>query len=78
MDRFCGSTPAVPDSEFERYFNTYFVAPGDDEKTIKLKQQARQTAADAIKSIMPRQPAEPAGFDVKTLTDEQLMQMIGQ
>lgn len=74
------SGAAVPDSEFERYFNTYFIAPGDTEKTAALKKQAREAAMSAVSSIMPRQdaaqPAQAGAPSLQGLSDEELMRML--
>lgn len=44
------SGAAVPDTEFHRYFNTWFAQPGDRPEVIAQKEQMRQVAAQSIES----------------------------
>lgn len=47
------SGAAVPDTEFTRYFSTYFIAPGDTPETIRSKKAARDAATEALRLIQP-------------------------
>lgn len=46
------SGAAVPETEFARYFKTYFPQPGDDEKTIQQKTESRQRAVASLEAGM--------------------------
>ena len=56
------SGAAVPESEFVRYFNTYFFQPGDNKTTRANKMQARKDLMSAIGRIAPdaTEPAQSA------------------
>lgn len=47
------SGAAVPESEFERYFKTYFFVPGDSDQTRQNKAASRVTVMDALGRIAP-------------------------
>ena len=46
------SGAAVPETEFARYFKTYFPQPGDDLKTIQQKTESRQRAVASLEAGM--------------------------
>lgn len=74
------SGAAVPESEFQRYFSTYFFAPGDNEQTREAKRQARITAMEALKGIQPpgREGAAPsARKPLSEMSDEELKRLYG-
>lgn len=83
------SGAAVPESEFERYFKTYFFIPGDSEQTRENKKAARETAMDALSRIVPAQAgsprqgrdsedAPPGGLSVQDMSDEDLLKALGR
>lgn len=49
------SGAAVPDSEFNRYFNTWFAQPGDGPETIEQKEQMRGLMAQAMETGLPEE-----------------------
>lgn len=63
------SGAAVPDTEFARYFSTYFPVPGDDESVVAQKKAARRRAEDSIRTgagpvAGGSLPPPPPGFEV--------------
>lgn len=55
------SGAAVPETEFSRYFNTYFPQPGDSAQTIKQKDQSRKLAAQSMEAGLPQFARERLG-----------------
>lgn len=58
------SGAAVPDSEFMRYFYTYFAYPGEGQEVIRQKQEARERAMKGLgnaanPSAIPDGPSSP-------------------
>lgn len=47
------SGAAVPDTEFTRYFNTWFPQPGDRPEVIAQKEQQRQLARQSLEAALP-------------------------
>lgn len=48
------SGAAVPESEFQRYFQTYFVQPGDTPEVARQKREARATAMSGVNAVAPK------------------------
>lgn len=48
------SGAAVPETEFHRYFTTYFPQPGDSQQTIQQKNQSRQLAVQSMQMGLPQ------------------------
>lgn len=75
------SGAAVPESEFQRYFQTYFFAPGDNKQTREAKKKARIAAMDALKAIQPPgSDTAPSGGSMKApseMTDEEIRKELG-
>ena len=80
------SGAAVPETEFQRYYKSYFFEPGDSEQTRENKRRARETVMDAISRTVPeeyqsqrRAPTESAPrIDVRQLSDEELLRNLGR
>ncbi len=76
------SGAAVPESEFTRYFATYFFSPGDNEQTRAAKKAARETAMDALLKIQPpgregpTESAPAADRPISDYSDEELQRML--
>jgi len=49
------SGAAVPDTEFARYFSTFFIEPNDNPQTIANKKAARDSVMMAVGEITPEQ-----------------------
>lgn len=75
------SGAAVPESEFQRYFATYFFAPGDNEQTRDAKKKARIAAMDALKAIQPPDSggaeAATSGSPLSGMSDEEILKGAG-
>ena len=71
------SGAAVPESEFKRYFETYFFAPGDNAKTRENKKAAREATMTALQQIVPPgQQQQAPQVDLSTVSDEELMRAL--
>lgn len=52
------SGAAVPDTEFDRYFKTWFAQPGDSAETIAQKEQMRVLMAESVAAGLPKSALE--------------------